>query len=71
MTDEKPVVEISTADETHYIVDECPICGETHRHGSVPELEVGETTTRGTHCRTENAPGEYELKFTEGTSDER
>lgn len=34
----------------HYIVDECIICGQTHRHGNVDDLEPGGAVEREAHC---------------------
>ena len=64
--DSLPVVEIDRATPAHYIVETCPRCHGTHRHGAVPELEPGETTRRGAHC-PDDPLGEYRLRMTETT----
>lgn len=63
-TTDHPVNEIDRITRTHFVVEECVACGETHRHGSAEDLDIGEHTDRGAHC---SAPGHYWLKRTERT----
>lgn len=50
------------------VVDECVICGGTHRHGSNdPAVARGDLSHRVAHCKPrdagEDSPGGYYLKF--------
>jgi len=65
MSEDTPVFEIDTITPVHLIF-KCPNCGETHYHGNARELEIGETTDRGAHCKESYL--EYRLKRTERTT---
>lgn len=64
---ERPVVFIDRIDAHHFYIDSCEVCGGSHRHGSSPRLEVGETTTRAPHCESRAFEGEYILQRTVAT----
>lgn len=54
MTDDEPDGPVNVVDrvtDTHYIVENCVVCGETHRHGSANYyLADDDYAHRGAHC---------------------
>lgn len=69
MSSRGPVNHIDRATRVHYIVENCTICGGTHRHGAVNDLRPGETTHRTAHCAGELV--EYQLLMTDSTEVEQ
>lgn len=66
--DEKtPVNKVRLSDSCRQlIVDECVLCGETHRHGSAdPVVANGGRSHRVEHCRGINHQGGYYLELAE------
>lgn len=57
----EPVNYVRLSESTkQLIVDDCVLCGETHRHGSMDaEVARGGRSHRGAHCRGETAGGYY------------
>ena len=68
-----PINEVRLSDSRRQlIVDECVICGETHRHGAKdPAVARGELSHRVSHCAPDDAdgdaPGGYNLRLASGT----
>lgn len=64
-----PINEVRLSDSRRQlVVDECVICGETHRHGSKdPAVARGELSHRVAHCTPDDpagdAPGGYNLRL--------
>ena len=44
------IITIDEITDTHLIIDECPFCGDTHRHGNAADLDYLELTHRVSHC---------------------
>lgn len=66
-TDRYPVNGIDVVTDSQYIVEECTVCGGTHRHGRVPEsMEPGDTIHRVAHC-TDGTVASYVLRYTADT----
>lgn len=61
--DGQPVLEIVDVDEAVMVTEECPVCGEQHRHGREPLLLGGkvEFSHRVAHCPTPDRPRGYFL----------
>lgn len=66
-TDRHPVNEIDVVTDSQYIVEECVVCGGTHRHGRVQaSIEPGDTTQRVANC-TDEPVASYVLRCTADT----
>ncbi|WP_154019137.1 hypothetical protein [Halococcus agarilyticus] len=67
MSDDAPINEVRLSDSNRqFIVDECVICGDTHRHGSKdPAVARGDLSHRVAHCNLslEDTRGGYDLRL--------
>jgi len=62
---ETPVNQVRFSDSgRQFIVDDCVLCGETHRHGSMdPTAAKGGRSHRVEHCHGINHSGGYYLEL--------
>ena len=60
----QPVNVVDRVTDVHYIIEACVLCGETHRHGAVDDLEPGKYGHRAAHC---DERGGYFLTVDEDT----
>lgn len=65
MSDDE-VAEVTRITPVHYIVGNCPYCGDLHRHGNIGEIE--KPGDDGGHRVSECFSGGYRLVATENTT---
>jgi len=53
-----PVIRVSEVTNYQYVIEECPLCGETHQHGyEDPVYE--QLSHKSAHCHTSGVSGYY------------
>jgi hypothetical protein len=54
-----PIVKVDAVEQGHAIVENCPGCGENHRHGLAGEGEMMALEHRVAHCGGNGYTGYY------------
>jgi len=44
-----PVIRVSEVTNYQYLIEDCPLCGETHRHGK-GGLQYEQLSSKSAHC---------------------
>lgn len=61
-----PILEVDRIEGNQSVTEECPGCGETHRHGVPGNVEYYKMAHRMSHCGSGDVSS-YWLVFTPGT----